>query len=240
AGGRSTATTVLALSALRTMRQQEYLEEKARKLLSFTDNRQDASLQAGHTNDFVEVGLLRSALYRAVAQAGDGGLEHDLLPQKVFDALDLPFELYAADPTIKYGRDDVDKALREVLGYRIYQDLRRGWRLTAPNLEQSGLLQIDYKYLDDICGDEEEWQDCHPALATASAATRAAIARTLMDYLRRELAINVDFLNPAYQEQIGYRSDQQLTEPWAIDEAERRSMTNAKVAFPCTQTAVTG
>ncbi len=240
AGGRSTATTVLALSALRTMHQQEYLEEKARKLLSFTDNRQDASLQAGHTNDFVEVGLLRSALYRAVAQAGDGGLEHDLLPQKVFDALDLPFELYAADPTIKYGRDDVDKALREVLGYRIYQDLRRGWRLTAPNLEQSGLLQIDYKYLDDICGDEEEWQDCHPALATASAATRAAIARTLMDYLRRELAIKVDFLNPAYQEQIGYRSDQQLTEPWAIDEAERRSMTNAKVAFPCTQTAVTG
>ena len=37
---------------------------EARKLLSFTDNRQDASLQAGHFNDFVEVGLLRSALYR--------------------------------------------------------------------------------------------------------------------------------------------------------------------------------
>jgi hypothetical protein len=30
--------------------------------LSFTDNRQDASLQAGHFNDFVEIGQLRSGL----------------------------------------------------------------------------------------------------------------------------------------------------------------------------------
>ena len=47
----------------------DQLEPEARKLLSFTDNRQDASLQAGHFNDFVEVGLIRSALYRA---ADDG------------------------------------------------------------------------------------------------------------------------------------------------------------------------
>lgn len=84
AGGRSTATTVLALSALRIMRQEKYLEEKARKLLSFTDNRQDASLQAGHTNDFLEVGLLRSALFRALADSGDVGLEHDSITQSVF------------------------------------------------------------------------------------------------------------------------------------------------------------
>src|SRR5207248_6037397 len=44
------------------------------KMLSFTDNRQDASLQAGHFNDFIEVGVLRSALYRAVVQAGAEGL----------------------------------------------------------------------------------------------------------------------------------------------------------------------
>jgi hypothetical protein len=56
-GGRSTATTVLSLSALRALRRDETLERKARKLLSFTDNRQDASLQSGHFNDFVEVGL---------------------------------------------------------------------------------------------------------------------------------------------------------------------------------------
>jgi len=60
--GRSTATTVLTLSAIRRLKQDEKLPKHAKKLLSFTDNRQDASLQAGHFNDFVEIGLLRSAL----------------------------------------------------------------------------------------------------------------------------------------------------------------------------------
>src|SRR5690606_10252569 len=75
--GRSTATTVLSLSALRALRRDEALELKAKKLLSFTDNRQDASLQAGHFNDFVEVGLLRTAVYQAVQQAGPAGIKHD-------------------------------------------------------------------------------------------------------------------------------------------------------------------
>jgi hypothetical protein len=62
--GRSTATSILALTTILRLRSDKSLESKARKLLSFTDNRQDASLQAGHFNDFVEVGLVRSALLR--------------------------------------------------------------------------------------------------------------------------------------------------------------------------------
>lgn len=238
AGGRSTATTVLALSALSTLRKQDYLTNKARKLLSFTDNRQDASLQAGHTNDFVEVGLLRSALYHAAAKAGDAGLSAEELPKRVFEALDLPFELYAADPSVKYGRDDFKRALREVLAYRVYHDLRHGWRVTAPNLEQSGLLKIKYKYLEEIAADEEEWQTCHPALATASTDTRAHIGQTLLDFMRRELAIKVDYLRPDYQDTIKFRSNQRLIEPWSIDENEQ--MTASTVAYPCTQSALTG
>ena len=44
--GRSTATTILSLSAVRRLHESN-LAATARKLLSFTDNRQDASLQAG-------------------------------------------------------------------------------------------------------------------------------------------------------------------------------------------------
>ena len=51
------------------LRHDDDLPDTAKKLLSFTDNRQDASLQAGHFNDFVEVGLIRSALFRALAAA---------------------------------------------------------------------------------------------------------------------------------------------------------------------------
>ena len=64
--GRSTATTVMSMSTVRNLRKAEGLDPIAHKLLSFTDNRQDASLQAGHFNDFVEISVLRSALWRAV------------------------------------------------------------------------------------------------------------------------------------------------------------------------------
>ena len=230
-GGRSTATTVLSLSSLRALRRDETLERKARKLLSFTDNRQDASLQAGHFNDFVEVGLLRAALYWAVRQAGPAGLTHEELPQRVFEALDLPFELYATDPTVKFqARKDTERALRQVLAYRVYHDLRRGWRVTAPNLEQCGLLEIRYASLNELCAEESEWQTCHPVLATASPAERAHVAQALLDFLRRALAIKVDYLDATYQETVQQVSSQRLREPWAIDESER--MESSAIAFP--------
>ncbi|MCB8984466.1 MAG: DEAD/DEAH box helicase [Ardenticatenaceae bacterium] len=229
--GRSTATTVLSLSALRALRRDKTLEKKAKKLLSFTDNRQDASLQAGHFNDFVEVGLLRAALYRAVQQAGSSGIRHDELALKVFAALDLPTELYAVNPDVKFKqKQETEQALREVLAYRVYQDLRRGWRVTAPNLEQAGLLRIDYVSLRDLCVADAEWQNCHPALATATPEERYNVARVLLDVLRRELAIKVDYLDPTYQERIQQRSSLRLVEPWAIDEDE--AMLHAAVAWP--------
>jgi hypothetical protein len=63
--GRSSATTVLALAQLRHA---EPTGGARPKLLSFTDNRQDASLQAGHFNDFVRIALLRAALVAALEQ----------------------------------------------------------------------------------------------------------------------------------------------------------------------------
>lgn len=78
-GGRSTDTTILSMAVICRLRSDQNLIPKARKLLSFTDNRQDASLQAGHFNDFVEIALLRSALYRAVKANEQTGISHDVL-----------------------------------------------------------------------------------------------------------------------------------------------------------------
>ncbi len=69
--GRSTATTMLSLSILRYLRDHGAEAGIPEKLLTFTDNRQDASLQAGHFNDFVQVSLLRTAL---VQRGGRGGV----------------------------------------------------------------------------------------------------------------------------------------------------------------------
>lgn len=230
-GGRASATTILSLAAVRTLRQDHTLEATARKLLSFTDNRQDASLQAGHFNDFIEIGLLRSALYRAVSAAGADGVAHDELTQAVYKALSLPFHLFASDPEVRFAAEtDTKRALREVIGYRLYLDLRRGWRVTSPNLEQTGLLHIDYEALDEVCAAEDLWETRHFALAGASAKQRVAISRTLLDFLRRELAVKVDYLDATYQERLRQTSSQRLRAPWALDDQEKLEV--ATVAYP--------
>jgi ATP-dependent helicase YprA (DUF1998 family)/very-short-patch-repair endonuclease len=228
--GRSTATTVLSIAAVQRLRRSD-LAVSAHKLLSFTDNRQDASLQAGHFNDYVEIGLLRGALYRAVATAGAGGLTHENLAAAVFDALPLEFQDYARNPEAKFSaRRDAEAALREVIAYRLYRDLRRGWRVTAPNLEQCGLLRIEYRDLDAVCADEDTWRGTHPALAAAAPDVRATVARVLLDYMRRGLALRVDVLEPHRQEKMQLNSSQHLCTPWALDEDEQ--LERAAVLFP--------
>lgn len=232
--GRSTATTVLTLSAVRELRRDASLEARARKVLSFTDNRQDASLQAGHFNDFVEVTLLRSAILRAVRGAGAEGLRHDTLVQRVFDALDLPFDVYAVNPDVEYlQREDTEQALRRVLAYHVYRDLRRGWRITSPNLEQCGLLKISYRSLDAFCRDEKHWQKFHSAVAGASPEARVSVCQVLLDFLRRELAIRVDALEPMTQESMVAASNQYLKAPWSLDDLTQ--LQRGRVVLPRAQ-----
>jgi ATP-dependent helicase YprA (DUF1998 family)/very-short-patch-repair endonuclease len=234
-GGRSSATTILALSAIRTLKSEDMdLPQKARKLLSFTDNRQDASLQAGHFNDFIQIGVLRAGLYKAAKYAGENGISHDELTQKIFNALNLTLYLYASDPAVKFqAKINTDKAFRNVLGYRIYRDLKRGWRVTSPNLEQCGLLEIKYGSLKELCEAHNEWEALHPALKTASPETRFKIAKVLLDFMRRELAINVNYLDPNFQEQIQQQNNQSLSGQLALDEDE--SLEHAKILFPRSQ-----
>jgi very-short-patch-repair endonuclease len=229
--GRSTATTILSLSVIRSLKSETTLHDRARKLLSFSDNRQDASLQAGHFNDFIEVGLLRSALYKAVAAASNVGITHDELPERVFRSLDLPLHLYARDPEVRFqALKDTQASFRTVLAYRLYRDLKRGWRITLPNLEQCGLLEIRYQSLDELCASNEDWKNCHPVLVSASPETRQRICKVLLDHMRRELAVQVDYLDSTYQERIKQQSSQHLREPWAIDESEQ--LEHAAILFP--------
>ncbi len=228
-GGRSTATTILSLSVLKELRASD-ISQEAKKLLVFTDNRQDASLQAGHFNDFVEMTQLRSGLYRALNAAGDSGLTHETLTSALCDALGVDFATYSASPDALFSqRQSIERTFREVLGYRVYRDLERGWRIFSPNLEQTGLLRIDYVDLDAIASTESLWSDGHEALSGASPDTRQTLVSVLLDYLRKALAIKVDYLNPQFQEQLVQNSGQHLRPPWALDENEQ--LFTATVAY---------
>ena len=219
--GRSSATTVLALASLKHLIGTD-LDEQTKKLLAFTDNRQDASLQAGHFNDFIQILLLRGALLAAIGGVPDGRLTDDVLTQQVLDSLHLDASDYATNPESKgIKAQNTLKTLRDVLGYRLYFDLQRGWRITNPNLEQLKLLEIRYRYLKDCCEDEEEWRKRHPLLGSITPEQRLEIVTELLDRMRKALCIKTIYLDPNFQEQIRNRSFNELKEPWGLSEDER-------------------
>jgi len=231
--GRSTATTILNFGVLTFLRDPKVglKELSAQKVLSFTDNRQDAALQSGHFNDFIQIGLLRAALYRAVLSAGAKGLTNQDLVEKVVSSLDLDPKDYAVNPDNRFGaRDEAIAALQQVLAYRLFRDLQRGWRITAPNLEQCDLLHIDYGRLNELAEADDVWKGTHSVLSTASAETRKKVCGVLLDLMRRELAIKVECLDPAYQERAKKASYQHLFGSWALDEDEK--MQTAGLAIP--------
>ena len=221
--GRSSAVTILSSSIVRSLRafDTEHLAPEARKLLTFVDNRQDASLQAGHFNDFIQVAQLRGALSHALDRYPEG-LTHDAVAQVVTDSLGLEFADFAENPGAKFSqRDSAERALRQVIEYRLYTDLKRGWRVTMPNLEQVGLLHVHYVDLPEIAADVETWEGRHPLLQRASAALREELARILLDELRRVLAIDVDCLTELGFERVQRESRQHLREPWGVADGER-------------------
>ena len=230
--GRSSAVTVLSASVVRALRRfgPDALDPKARKLLTFVDNRQDASLQAGHFNDFAQVGQLRGALCHALA-ATPGGLTHEAVAQQVTASLGLDLADFAANPQAKFSaKEAAERALRGVIEYRLYADLKRGWRVTMPNLEQVGLLHVRYADLAEIAADTETWAGVHPALEAAGAGLREELARTLLDEMRRVLAIDVDCLTDLGYERVQRDARQHLREPWVIADGER--MEPVGTAFP--------
>ncbi|SNR46794.1 protein of unknown function [Haloechinothrix alba] len=233
AEGRSSATSVISSSIVRSLKQVDDpdFNAEARKLLTFVDNRQDASLQAGHFNDFVQVTQLRGALYQAMRDADEQTLTHDDIAMRVCEKLGLNFADYAQNPEAQFGaRRAAESALRDVVGYRLYQDLERGWRVTMPNLEQTGLLSVDYLDLDDIAASQETWDGCHDALRDADYGQRRELCVTMLDELRRVLAIDVDYFGQDGFERLRRQSDQHLTGPWALPEGERSPEVGA--AYP--------
>ncbi|WP_396908660.1 DEAD/DEAH box helicase [Mycolicibacterium sp.] len=220
--GRSSAVSMLSTSIVRSLNKipAEELSPESRKLLTFVDNRQDASLQAGHFNDFVQMTQLRGAVHRATQQ---GALRHDDVAQRVVQTLGIRFEDYAANPEAVYGaRSAAERAFKEFIEYRLYSDLQRGWRITMPNLEQTGLLRIKYESLAEIAADAGLWGSTYPPMRDASTGQREELCRIVLDEFRRELAVDVDCLTDDGFDRIKRQSDQHLTGLWSVPLREPR------------------
>ncbi|SOE56773.1 protein of unknown function [Streptomyces sp. OV198] len=222
--GRSSATSLISASVVRSLKSvpAEALDKEARKLLTFVDNRQDASLQAGHFNDFVQITQLRGALHRAALDAGEDGLHHEKLASAVTTAL-------AIDPVDYTGESDLPPSLarnagntlRDVIAFRLYLDLERGWRITMPNLEQTGLLEIDYEDLDWVAAKQDRWAGTHEALRDADPVLRSEIMRALLNEMRRSLAIDVSYFRDDSFDSLQRASEERLVDPWVLSTTDK-------------------
>jgi ATP-dependent helicase YprA (DUF1998 family) len=215
--GRSTATTVVANAAVASMKTQQLPQEEA-KILSFTDNRQDASLQAGHLNDFVQVAQLRAGLVEAINR--QGVLTFDRLGTAVFEALELRPQDFLRQPVDSGpGYEQGRRAMIDLLEYRALEDLSRGWRVAQPNLEQVGLLRVEYEGLTQLASDDQRWRGL-PAIADATPTRRETVLRAFLDHLRMQLAIDAEPLTEQWTRRLARNASQWLRDPWALDERD--------------------
>ncbi|MBX2907861.1 MAG: DEAD/DEAH box helicase [Taibaiella sp.] len=220
--GRSTATTVLSFETITQLQAFDEPSEK-QKLLSFTDNRQDASLQAGHFNDFIKVGQLRAAIAKALDI--HGAIDYTNIAEKVFACLNIPQEQFAKQPASFPGpKKENEDAFKDFITYRIIHDLRRSWRVVLPNLEQCALLGIEYKHLAESIEDHSLWQPFE-LLYNMTPEERKDFLYQVFDYFRKSYALSFSMLEPAIIMQNGKRIKEKLRYPWTLDETE-------KIEFP--------
>jgi len=220
--GRSTATTISTFSILKAQFEQK-IPLADQKLLSFTDNRQDASLQTGHFNDFLMIGRLRSSIYRALKLADDQSLTIDTISDSVFKTLGLKEEDYAKNPSDPdWPDEDNEKALKDYLKVRILFDLRRGWRYNTPNLEQCALLDVDYYKLEEFT-QKESFFAGNELLETIEPHERQQILLHVLNYFRTAFAFDYYLFDEGNREALQERLRQRLdpNKEWSLDADER-------------------
>lgn len=217
--GRSTSTTITSFLVLREMEARGF-HVKDQKLLSFTDNRQDAALQAGHFNDFIRVVRVRAAIARALVAAPGQTLTYKQIGEAVFRELKLDFASYArsSDPNpFPAVRAQYDEVFSRYLTYQAIHDLRRGWRVVLPNLEKCALLRIDYEHLEENAAHEPGWANV-PFVCNLSPPKRVAFIRNILDYFRLEYAIHSQTLlesSPLIEADKEFRD--KLRNPWTFE-----------------------
>lgn len=218
--GRSTATSIMSYSIVNSLVDQgESLQDQ--KLLSFTDNRQDASLQAGHFNDFYTTVRLRSALYHAIEEAEKSYEIHEISDAiyKTLSLKELDYAVYPSnDPD--FPDDKNIEALKSLLFYRTLQDLKRGWRYTLPNLEQVALLEIDYKNLEKLSTLDERYKEIS-YLNSVDAKERYQFLKNILDYFRTNFALDHRFFKDIANIETLMRDRLNANSLWSLDYNEK-------------------
>jgi hypothetical protein len=225
--GRSSASTILTLQMLRQLYKSDTDEKQKadiRKIIGFSDNRQDAALQAGHFNDFINQLLLRGALVAVLRKEKTFiSLQDSLNNIKTLFGFDSPTDEagakeYLANATTTKGRirENALKAVSFVLGYRLVNELRNRGFYTSPSLETLKLLEIEYDGLDDYLNQKKV--KTRRVFSTLSPKAQKELVLAFLDELRRRICINSYYYTPKEQEDIRTLDTGLLSQRWSVEE----------------------
>lgn len=217
--GRSTATTVLSYENIIEM-QESGVPSSDRKIMTFVDARQDAALQAGHFNDFIRIGKIRSAIWHAVYES-NSPIDSEKIARLVFQNLHLQFNEFSKRKDLRGGRaHDVEEVMERYLSTIIYDDLAGNWQVNMPNLEDCALLRINYKYLhDEIFGNagRDRLYDI-PELDGLTDEAKETFIIQILDYFRHKLCMHsAERTETAVRDTIKAVRDD-LVDPWTLDD----------------------
>lgn len=216
AEGRSTATTITTFTTLLRLADANVPYED-QKILSFTDNRQDAALQAGHFNDFIKVIRIRSAIYQAVKNSD--GLSIKNIGKAIFEKLDIPIVKWSTLDTTPIPRvqERYEETFQEALTYHALYDLRRSWRVILPNLEQCALLKIKYRDLEEVVDDEIFATDS--VLGNWTKNKRVEFLHNFLEYFRTSYALyDGQWLDPSKMRDKSSEIKERILTDWGVDE----------------------
>jgi superfamily II DNA/RNA helicase/ribosomal protein L37AE/L43A len=181
--GRSTATDVLLSSIL------EQLPETQKKIIAFSDNRQDTALQAAHINNLQKRIHFRRGLYQTLLKYGT--LIVTETGSKIFDAFDNAGVLPTYSKTkSKYIDTAPEKdAYQDYLLFNVLQDLRSTQHKNQLNLEDVGLMKVSYRGIKKLASDDELWSQI-PEIGALPVGERQDLIQGFLDIFRKQQAIH--------------------------------------------------
>ena len=186
--GRSTATDILIARSL------DVLEARSRKVIAFSDNRQDTEFQAGHYQDLSRKILFRQSIVEALRNASGEQLEVVELGTRVFELWQTQDSRAAAE-RLYDANSQVGKAYQAMLSGFAAADTSRSQQPNIANLEEAGIIRYDYRGLEGIAEDNEVFKNAR----LTGPEVRRDYLRGFLDLLRRRDSVYHDSIyKPSY------------------------------------------